>query len=257
VETHRNAKGESESKLVKKYDDKGLKTERYSYDAQGTLSSKAVFSQQADGSIIQTTDYFKKGAPDGRTIDKLDSKERFLENNHRDGSKEVNNYSADATHTQRISYDEKGRVKNRVLWDHDVGKRTVEVLFYRGDASRQWRLLHTYNDNGELVKEEFSGKAGSAAWQYEYEYDATGNWVKKTSTRLTPNATTFRSATPGVTSRAITYYEAADLAATVKDVRQPAEMAERFCEVQPCCESSRPTRRPQKKTASRAQFMSR
>lgn len=210
LETRRGR--ESEGKTAWVYDGDGRKIERSIYDAEGSLSSKAVRSHQPDGSILQTTDYFKKKAPDGRTVDKLDSSERVLESNHRDGRKEVYHYGADGAKAERTSYDQKGGVKNRVAWSYDAGKRAGEVSYFRGDGSPQWTLSHSNNQSGHLIKSEYAGKAGHATSQHDFEYDATGNWIKRTSVLVTLRSGKTQSSSTDVFYRTITYYDPADIA---------------------------------------------
>jgi len=124
------------------------------------------------------------------------------------------------------------RYQHRFEYKYDENKRLTEKTEFRSNGDFMWRHVYKYNgnqkeefvylENGTLSRRELSilddkgneiettdfdsdGKV-TAKISYTYEYDANGNWTKRTSTRKGGNETLMRLDPGNIQIRTITYY---------------------------------------------------
>ncbi|MFL6333797.1 MAG: hypothetical protein ACJ754_10845 [Pyrinomonadaceae bacterium] len=190
------------------YDEKGQFTKRESYDYKGNLYEVSVYGY-VDGERVRSEKTVRHeydpppvtvaaGPPTAGARPKSDPR-----------------YS----YRFRYKYDEKGRLieedwygSDGRLWLRYVYKfegDKKEELVYSEDGSLNQRYVFTLDSQGnEVEKIDYDVKDGSVdeRYSYAYEFDAKGNWTKKTASKwVTKGGKSFFEPSY-VTYRTITYY---------------------------------------------------
>ncbi len=99
-----------------------------------------------------------------------------------------------------LAYEIDPKVVLRVTFQYDDAGRVLEQSqFY--DSHLAERIGYTYNERGDILAVTRSGRGheGTYIFQYDYEYDTRGNWVRQ--------VVRFPSGDVGECRREITYYE--------------------------------------------------
>lgn len=117
-----------------------------------------------------------------------------------------------------FKYDEKKRLTEKTwlqsngdVWLRYVYKYTgnqKEELVYSENGSLNQRYLYTLDDKGNKIEQTFFGRDGSVEEKqaYTYEFDAKGNWIKRTTSRMLTKNGTAQLQPYSVYFRTITYY---------------------------------------------------
>ncbi len=119
----------------------------------------------------------------------------------------------------KYKYDDKGYLVEKLLYGNDGNLRMryvynlkdnqLEELAYSSDGSLNQRYLSILNDkSNEIERTDFDVKNGSVRnrYSYEYEFDSTGNWIKKTTRKWVTKDGKSVSEPAWITYRNITYY---------------------------------------------------
>ena len=117
-----------------------------------------------------------------------------------------------------FKYDQKKRLTEKTwlqsngdVWMRYVYKYTgnqKEELVYSEDGKLNQRYLYTFDDKGNKVDQTFFESDGSIRGKqaYTYEFDAKGNWTKRTTSRMLTKDATGQLQPYSVHFRTITYY---------------------------------------------------
>lgn len=120
-------------------------------------------------------------------------------------------------------YDDKGKLSGKSLYEYDNQGRVNDII-QESDSTRS-RCEFTYNDKGLASEKTCQGSATGIRdrSQYAYEYDAKGNWIKRTAKNscVLPNRWFFEAGTR-IHYREIKYFAAKE------DQAQQEEPGDRF-----------------------------
>lgn len=119
----------------------------------------------------------------------------------------------------KFKYDEKGNLKEKVWYSNDgalwmrytynyKGNQKEELIYDENGALNQ-KSLYTLDDKGNEIEEinyEIKDNSVSDKYSYSYEFDAKGNWIKKTTSEWVTKDGKSQLVPSNVTYRTITYY---------------------------------------------------
>jgi len=231
------------SKTVYSYDSKGHLTSETQSDAKGVVTRKTSHRYDTNNRRIETSSFAGDDQPTGKTSYAYDAMGRLAEESY-DGvrDKMFNKKTS-------YSYDDKGRLVTEKS-EGDVFFNRGEVTYVYDDKGRLIKKTepgltfpktweYTYDDNGRRRQEQTMGpprvliklddkaniiervsRIGSlrspadTEEKHSYDFDAQGNWVKKTTTRIVLRQTRDRfgvilnpeSEVQPVKFRTLTYY---------------------------------------------------
>lgn len=185
------------------YDDKGNMTEKKKFKEDGSLNYRIVYRYDEKGKGTGENQYKADGSLEYRSIYKYDDKGRKTEKNryNPDGSSSTYN---------RYKYDEKGNMTEDISYFFN-GDLCVKNTFKYGDKGNmiEWesysKILEdnstkNYDDKGNMIaliwsngsisvdtciieyddkRNKIKNSQGKTIFTYIYEYDKTGNWIKR------------------------------------------------------------------------------
>jgi hypothetical protein len=164
------------------------KKERILYTPNGSEREKTIYSYDKQGSLIEEASY--------RAEDSLHSRITYAydENNNRIESLVFNGKGA-RSDKKIYAYNDKGikQQETRYYADGSLDTKYVYALDNKGNEIERLK----YNAKGELLEKEM----------YQYEFDAKGNWVKKTISKMIEGVSKKEYESIETTSRTITYFE--------------------------------------------------
>ncbi len=212
-------------KHVYSLDQNGRIVEYIVYESDGTKGSRFTYEYDAKGNKLEEDFYTWMGKRIGRLVYTYDEAGRQLTETSYDRDDTVNwrvasSYDDDGRPTEQTQY--QGSVlRYKVLTKHDAKGRPVEQetlefnalpnvlvddapvpgkITYAYNDSDRTREVSTYTPNGTLKKKEVhtsDERGNETAWVnaydggtllFKYEYDAYGNWTKKTRLNWVPGA---------------------------------------------------------------------
>ena len=143
-----------------KYDEKGNKIERNSYNSDGSLVNKWTYKYDEKGNRTEANTYNSDGSLNLKLIFKYDEKGNITE---------LNGYISDGSLVGKdaYKYDEKGN--------------KIEHKKYDSDGSLYFKYTHKYDEKGNEI--EYNGYNSDGSLEnknsYKYEFDKQGNWIKQ------------------------------------------------------------------------------
>lgn len=101
-----------------------------------------------------------------------------------------------------------GSTEERTVFSFNLDGRLSEQTTYDSDMQVFIKTTYSYNDRGNEIERSDIEKDGSITnvLSFQYEFDRTGNWVKKVMTIKRPNDGQMRVEGMAVYYRTITYY---------------------------------------------------
>lgn len=171
-------KGIRISKEVLNFDEKGNKTENFSYGPNDSLEFKTKFKHDDKGFETEALQY----KPDGSLCTKTITE--YFKGNKR----------------ASCVYDEDGRLSWRITYLYDDDNNITEEDYFRTVSKADHKNIYKYDAKGNVTALNSCNEDGSivTAYTYKYEFDKKGNWIKKTE---------YMSGTPlNITDREIIYY---------------------------------------------------
>lgn len=109
--------------------------------------------------------------------------------------------------SEEILYGSNGEPSTRILYSLKGNQK--EALYYSKDGSLERKYVYTIDDKGNEIEETaYGGKDNSIRYKYAYAYDfdAQGNWIKRTTSKLVTKDGKSVSEPGSVTYRTISYY---------------------------------------------------
>jgi len=120
----------------------------------------------------------------------------------------IYSYNGPGRQSEWICLRPDGSTEQRVVFSFNFDGRLDEETTYDSDLQIDSRTTYSYDDRGNEVERTDIEKDGSIinVLSFQYEFDRTGNWVKKVMTRKRPNDGQMRVEAVAVYYRTITYY---------------------------------------------------
>ena len=173
-------------KVVYSYDPRGLHAEESVFKGEASLPSRLVYRHDEAGRLVEKLIYRADGAFDWKVAYDYDQK---------GNKREVAIYQAD------------GALSAKRLYLYDGAGNQIEEAVYSDDRLVS-KGAFSYDAKGNRTKEVFSLPKGtvSAEYLYDYEFDAAGNWIKRTRSSLRPDSGQVDLEHSDVAYRTISYY---------------------------------------------------
>lgn len=149
----------------------------YTYMRDGRLSEsqtltawlryRTTFTYDAKGRVIQETYHMEPNSGEVKTVFKYDTSGKVIEMAFFVEGKASNSMIGPCFPAHRITfaYDAGNRVATKTMFDED------------NVAVHTWQY-HSYDDRGNPLKTTFKTPLETTTWQYRYEFDSYGNWIK-------------------------------------------------------------------------------
>ena len=189
------------------YDEKGQLTRHEMYDYKGNLFQVALYGY-VDGARVRSDKFIQHeydpppvmvAGPPGETRQKYDPRYSY-----KFGYK----YDEKGRLVESVWYDSGGKLWQRFVYKFEGDRK--EKLSYSGDGSLGQRYVYKLDDKGNEIEEiDYDVKDGSARERYSYsydEFDAKGNWIKRTTSKWVTKEGKSSFQPNHVTYRTITYY---------------------------------------------------
>ena len=184
---HCHKDGTVESKYIYKYKKDGNKLEETSYEYRADYNYYRV---NADSSVTTVTSYVSH-KEEGELKDKT-----------------VRTYDAQGSEVERVIYRHDGSMWAKWVTTFDADGRTVEEHQYGAGCAITRRKVTTYDKRSNEKEEACYEADGSLNYKHElsYEYDAVGNWIKRTIYQWVTRWGKLYYEPVSVTYRKIAYY---------------------------------------------------
>jgi TonB family protein len=160
------------------YDSNGRVTERIFYVEDGNIWSKTASNYDSEGNrsdIVYRASV--GGAAQASNVQNRSMKE-FLR------SKRTFKYDADGNRTEEADYTEGGALFQKTVYAFEGKGYVKEIVQYGSDGRIISRCVNEYGERGRIVKQSCYDSRGALSRKssYSYEFDSTGNWVKRVDT---------------------------------------------------------------------------
>ncbi len=188
------------------YNDIGNLTKREFYDYKGNLSEITVYGY-LDGARVSRGKGIEReynpppmmiASPPGATRPKSDPRYSNKFTFHYDDQKRL---------IEKAWYLNNGELTTRYVYKYSASQR--EEFVYSSDGSLNQHYLSTLDAQGNEVEEtSFETRDGSVRgkYKYAYEFDAKGNWIKRTTSKWVTKNGKSDYAPASVDYRTINYY---------------------------------------------------
>jgi hypothetical protein len=82
---------------------------------------------------------------------------------------------------EALFYSPDGEAGNKSTWKYDNRGNMIEALLYNSDGEAGKKMIFKYDDRCNIIEETTYNSDGSIyeAWNYKYEFDKQGNWIKR------------------------------------------------------------------------------
>jgi antitoxin component YwqK of YwqJK toxin-antitoxin module len=188
--------GEQMGKSIKKFDSEHQLLENVWVDPKGNVVRKDVFIY-ANGKLSEIRTFDDKNLLREKTGRVYDANARLIQEVYYDATKPVAKivyvYKSGATQPMEIAFFlTDGRKAtapvgpclgaHRIAITYDENGRTLSEDTYEvsGELKKSYRW--TYNDKSNVATYVVKSSSSIVTFVYSYEYDAKGNWIKRTAT---------------------------------------------------------------------------
>jgi len=189
-----NPDGSLRSKLgwARTYDIKGEVSEILYLNADGQTTMRGVPAYDRKGRENRLTLYSPGGSVDHTQTYVYDDRGNKTQEFHRnpDGAvrvKKIYSYDAQGRLLKVSVYKPDGALDNGSAYEYDAQGREVKWVAYRGDESATAKIVRGYDIKSNSVETTFYREGIAAVIEKEVftddEFDAQGNWVKRTIVR--------------------------------------------------------------------------
>lgn len=185
-ETFYHPNGLPAAKVVYSYDDRGRHAEEAVFKGDASRPSRLIYRHNESGRVIEKMIYRADGAFDWKVAYGYDQK---------GNKKEVAVYQAD------------GALSAKRIYLHDGAGNEIEEAVYSSEALVS-KGTFGYDGRGNRTIEIYSLPKGtvSAEYIYDYEFDAVGNWTRRTRSSLDPGSGRTDFEHSDVAYRTLSYY---------------------------------------------------
>ncbi len=183
--------GQFGGKIVYTYDERGNQTSQTSYGADGATNWKTISTYDSQGNRTEWIQY-QRDMLRYKVISTYDEKGRMLDNETIEFNaipnvsvshapvpgKVIYTYNDERRTKEVATYKPDGILKDRVIYAYDVKGNEVGRAMFKADGSPNDLVIQFYDniyEPGSKFRGRLSGKS-----LVEFEYDAHGNWTKKT-----------------------------------------------------------------------------
>jgi len=206
------AEGPRQFVSTTRYDEKGNTLEEAFYKPNGSLAVKVVYSYDRGGLHAEESVFKADASTPSRLVYHHDEAGRLIE-------KMI--YRADGTFDWKVAYgyDQKGNKSEVAVYQADGSLSAKRRYLYDGEGNEIEEAVYSdkalvskgtfrYDAAGNRTEELYFLPKGtlSARYRYDYEFDAAGNWIKRTRSGLDPGSGRVDLRSSDVAYRTIGYY---------------------------------------------------
>lgn len=188
------------------YNARGDLTRRESYDYKGNLSEITVFGYLDGARVSRRKSIQREYNPPPMIIASPSGTRPKSDPGY--SNKFAFRYDEHKRLIEKTWFLNNGEVSIRYVYKYSENQR--EELVYSADGSLNQRYLSVLNEKGtEVERTSFEMKDGSirAKYKYAYEFDAQGNWIKRSTSKWVTKDGTSYYEPAYVDYRTITYYK--------------------------------------------------
>src|ERR1044072_323872 len=175
-----------------------FRKEVYSFDPQGKLTNWDLYEADGRHTGTKATYIYVKGGRMSEAIHHLlgsfSYKETF--------------YYPDERHVEATTQFHFNEKPDKEVYTYDDKGNIVEAIFYEEDGRLRVKESYKYDGKGNPV--EFAAHSPTGALLYKethrYEFDARGNWIKRTTSEYDPDKGRLQVEPAQVAKRTISYY---------------------------------------------------
>lgn len=149
------------SKVETSYDSQGCPVETVFYDVAGNITTRVVFKADERGNIVEAVQY-----SGSRPTLRSSGLSRFL---------------LPRSDKQKYrQFLEPGGVESRSTFRYDDLGQLIESTSYMGLDNVIEHVAYSYNEHGDMLTESRErAEGGTTLVEFEYDYDARGNWTRQ------------------------------------------------------------------------------
>lgn len=171
------------------YDNKGIMSEVYSYNANDTLTSKHKYLNTYDdkGNLVTRIHLRADSSVDNKFTFVYNGSGNLVEyTQYRHGTdlivKEICSYDNKGNMTEDIIYKPDGKIDWRFSYKNDDKGNRLEANVYKGKKFII-KYINAYDTYGNETEVDWCKESGKPYRKYymKYEYDSHGNWIKQTA----------------------------------------------------------------------------
>lgn len=179
-ETEYASTGGIENRIIYKYNKRGKRIETIAFNNGVEFYERTTHKYDSKGNQVKENSYY----PSGKLKIRIFYKFSVLDSLGGKGRPIILNFYEPEIRGNQIEaslYDEEGQFYRRFTYAYDAKGTLIEENTYDYDGSLYHRSLYTNDDKGNPVKvKAYKGDGTSDySWNYQYEYDKKGNWIKK------------------------------------------------------------------------------
>ena len=162
------------------YDSSGRLTERIFYDRDQSMWSRIVYEYDSAGT---RSDIVYRASLKGRSAqangsDQTQGMTEFTR------LRRTFKYDSSGNRTEEADYTKEGNLSRRTVYRFDGNGFVKEMIEYASDGSVLSRYANKYDEKGRISEQRRDDSPGATARKdsYTYEFDSTGNWVRRVGT---------------------------------------------------------------------------
>jgi TonB family protein len=184
------------------YDSDGRLTERVFYNRDQSIWSRIVYVYDSAGTRSDTVYRATKGgSPQAAGSDQTQAMREFTR------SRRTFEYDSSGNRTEEADYTKEGNLSQRTVYAFDANGLVKEIIEYATDGSVRSGYSNKYDHKGRIIEQHRGDSPGATARSesYAYEFDSTGNWIKRVTTAYPRGLGKPAAETKDVIYRTITY----------------------------------------------------
>ena len=181
-----NDSSELESMWIYKYNEKGYNNETNRYDPDGGLITKRIYKYDENGNMIEKIMYRADGSLRDKYVYKYDKNGNRIEKSEYNSDEELKRkyiykYDEKGNRIEKSKYKSDGNLRYKYIYKYDEEGNSIETSKYKSNESLDFKFTNKFDENGNKIESNKFNSEGSlkSEWNYEYQYDEQGNWIKK------------------------------------------------------------------------------
>ncbi|MEN3333771.1 MAG: periplasmic protein TonB [Blastocatellia bacterium] len=160
---------------VARYDEQGNLIERVQY-ADNRIIARDIYSYDADGNYTKKQYRAQRSNPTSEPSPPAPNVFRCAAK-----------YDSEGNLIKEACLSADAKASNKTEYKLDKANHRLETIKYAADGKVSSRCVETFGERGQTVEEDCRykgppGSAGRVRRTYTYEFDTTGNWIKRYST---------------------------------------------------------------------------
>lgn len=168
-----DASGSQTSSVLLEYDDQGRCTVGFSMEGATGAVARIENVYDEAGNIVEEHHYSPDGELTHSFICEYNGQRQRIRRERYKGTQctEIRHYHYDAQGQleREDTCDANGSLRSYMIYIRDEAGRIAEYQNYGGDGTLSWRMVCTFNQDGDPIKEEYFDGDGNLTMVYEYE----------------------------------------------------------------------------------------